>query len=211
MIEKIHMDDTFRPQMEALVDKTFELRIKPTQESGKLEDVIDNILWKTNRDKAIKKDLAQAIRAYFKEKIWTCSKCGKTENMLKEKAECQHDWEYSSPPHRDQRCKKCREHRIEPEKKVSDPSAQLEDDIHSIKSEKAERCPDCQGKGYYHCVLMKCSIEHTCPKCNGTGKLSTSREDEIQKIIAITLAECGHPLNDGTAKKLAHAIMECLK
>ena len=28
--------------------------------------------------------------------------------------ECQHEWFYSSPPHRDQRCKKCEEHRIEP-------------------------------------------------------------------------------------------------
>ena len=35
-------------------------------------------------------------------------------NLPTKPVECQHEWFYSSPPHRDQRCKKCEEHRIEP-------------------------------------------------------------------------------------------------
>jgi hypothetical protein len=35
--------------------------------------------------------------------------------------------------------------------------------------------------------------------------------EEIQKVVAITLAENGHPLNDGTATKIAKAILSHLE
>jgi hypothetical protein len=36
------------------------------------------------------------------------------DHLNKQEPKCEHEWEYSSPPHRDQRCIKCHEHRIEP-------------------------------------------------------------------------------------------------
>jgi hypothetical protein len=159
----------------------------------KLPDTIDNKTW----------DL----------RIW--NKINEIIDVLNaEKAGCDHIWEYSSPPHRDQRCKKCKEHRIEPEKKVSDPSAQLEDDIHSsYTAEKAERCPICEGLGWHWHEQAR----EECKKCNGSGKLSTSGISTVELIILIAkeIYGCKYslliPEEANKCKKLAHAIMEQIK
>ena len=54
-----------------------------------------------------------------------CIHCGKPPNTPSPKPEkeprkeCEHDWEYTSPPHRNQRCLICGIKRIEPEPKLS--------------------------------------------------------------------------------------------
>jgi hypothetical protein len=80
-----------------------------------------------------------------------------------------------------------------------------------------KECPACNGTGYWPKKKISCQV------CKGSGKLSTSGEDKIEKIIDErfhmvlykddkTYSEVwGETFTKQTIKMLAHAIMEKLQ